>query len=154
MDKNSLQNGGQGDLPLDDLQSDELAALDDLFALARGTGGADDAFQPSMGLMDRVMSDALAAQAVPQVPAAEVIAPRAPHPLQPAFWRNALAALGGWPAMAGLVSASVAGIWIGMNPPSLLSDSAATVLALDSDDYLVDVLPGFSAEIDSTFFEG
>lgn len=144
MDKNRFDKAAQDGVHPDELA--DMAELDDLFALAQ-----DHTVQPRMDLMDRVLSDALAVQALAQRSDEGAAARRRPTV---GFWRSALAALGGWPAMAGLVTASVAGVWIGMNPPEVLSDGAATVLALDSDAYMVDVLPGFSTEIDAALFEG
>lgn len=67
-------------------------------------------------LLARVLADAYAEQ--------DAIAPTAPA--RPAFrqnggWMRGLYdALGGWPAMAGLATAAVVGVWIGFNPPSAL----------------------------------
>lgn len=95
---------------------------------------------PSPDLMQRVLDDALAAQtggaaAVPVRVAA------------PGRWRQFLSAIGGWPAVAGLATAGVAGIWIGVNPPAAVSDTAATYLSVGSDTYLVDPLPGFQFDM-------
>lgn len=122
--------------PMDKHSLDD-AALDDLFATARV-----QAPQPSFDLMDRVLSDALSVQEL-----AEADTP-VPQVKSEPFWRAALAALGGWPAMAGLATACVGGVWIGINPPDLVSDSATVFFALETDSYLVDAMPGFSADFD------
>lgn len=110
------------------------AELDALFSSAR-----DQDTVPSMALMDRVMSDALAVQALAETTAA---------PVKPArWWSGALAAIGGWPAMAGLATACVSGIWIGVNPPDMVTDSAYALFSLETDAYLVDVVPGLSLDL-------
>jgi hypothetical protein len=62
-----------------------------------------------------------------------------------AGWREALAALGGWPALAGLAAASLVGVWIGAAPPDglapLLSPLGAGTFVLDETG--VDPLSGF-----------
>ena len=84
-------------------------ALENLFDVARANpvGVPDD-------LMARVMQDA--------------------HDLQPkpAFtgWRGWLNAIGGMPAMGGLITATCVGFWIGVAPPDGLSDLAGQVIGL------------------------
>lgn len=88
--------------------------LEGFFEAARRT-----APEPSPDLLARVLADAARAQARPQPP----------RPVRQAVgggtrvprWRQFVDALGGWPAMAGLVSAGVAGLWLGVNPPDALS---------------------------------
>lgn len=55
-----------------------------------------------------------------------------------------LDALGGWPAIAGLSAAALAGVWIGVNPPQALADfsSDLAVYATAGDDFTTDFLPG------------
>ncbi|MEM8774623.1 MAG: hypothetical protein AAGF53_06290 [Pseudomonadota bacterium] len=50
-----------------------------------------------------------------------------------------LEALGGWPSLAGLSTAAVAGVWIGVAPPDSLALTAQTLLQSD-----VDVLSDFT----------
>ena len=73
---------------------------------------------------------------------------------RPGILSQLLAVLGGWPAMAGLATAGVAGLWIGAVPPAGLVNLAASVGALGSaaedDLYLVDALPGFTSTLDLT----
>lgn len=68
-----------------------------------------------------------------------------------------LAAIGGWPAMAGLATAGVAGLWIGIAPPAALADVAGTLTqgvagfaanSASDDLYLVDPVPGFALALD------
>jgi len=73
----------------------------------------------SAGLMARVLADAEALQRVDLTGT-----PR---------WRTWLAALGGWPAVAGLGLAACAGLWIGIAPPLAIGDA---VLVLTGSDFL------------------
>lgn len=98
---------------------------------------ADRAAPPdaSDALLTRVLADALAEQAVRAQASAAV---------QPGFGHRLVAVLrdlGGWPAVAGLVAATVAGLWIGISPPPALLDNAQGLWAADSTDYLVDIAP-------------
>lgn len=68
--------------------------------------------QPSDALMARVLADAEAMQ-----PKSEPL----PRPVRRQGW---LAALGGWPALAGLATATVAGITIGVADPASIGDLA------------------------------
>ena len=43
-------------------------------------------------------------------------------------WRDWIAALGGWPAMSGLMAAGVAGLWIGVAPSETMSDVMAGMM--------------------------
>jgi hypothetical protein len=86
--------------------------LDDLFAEARGV-----ASEPSDALTARVLADAAEA--------------RAPSPIsvpQPNLWSRFMDAIGGWPAVSGLAAATVAGIWIGVAPPTSVQDVTSTLI--------------------------
>lgn len=37
--------------------------------------------------------------------------------------------IGGWPALAGLSSAAIAGVWIGLSQPDMLSDPLSSVIS-------------------------
>lgn len=87
--------------------------LDHLFAEARDLRPA-----PGADLMARILADA---EAVAMERAA-------PVPLARIAWLDWVRALGGWPAVGGLVASTVAGLWIGVAPPAGLSDLAALVL--------------------------
>ena len=80
--------------------------LEEFFAEARALRPV-----PSDDLMARLLADADRER--PQPLAAPVVARGG--------WRNWIAALGGWPAMGGLVAATVTGVWIGAAPPARLS---------------------------------
>ncbi|MEO1779805.1 MAG: dihydroorotate dehydrogenase [Pseudomonadota bacterium] len=62
--------------------------------------------QPSADLVARILAEAEAAQ-----PKA------APTPERPPWWRSLLEGLGGAPAIGGLLTATVAGLWIGAAQP-------------------------------------
>ena len=113
--------------------SEEFPELARHFAAARKAGA-----KPSEALMARVLVDAEAAQAGFH----ETAAPPMRTGRMPQLFR----VLGGWPAMAGLLAATVAGIWIGVNPPRDLSVGVSEVtqayLGIDDAIYLVDIAPG------------
>lgn len=109
--------------------------LDDLFAEARAQEAT-----PSADFMQRVLDDALAVQPAPMAPVSR----------RTSRLRQFLNAVGGWPAMAGLATAGVAGLWIGVNPPDTLATTAETLLGTENDLYLVDLMPGY----DFTLAEG
>ena len=88
--------------------------LDDLFASARA-----QTTQPSDELMARVLADAVAVQS-----AQSAFADAAP----PGLWDRMLDVLGGWPAISGLAAATVAGVWIGVAPPSTVQDLTADIV--------------------------
>jgi hypothetical protein len=105
--------------------------LDAFFAAAK-TDGA----RPSPALMARILQDAAAEQ-----PRAAPTAPR------PRFTLAALvAALGGGGALAGLATATVAGLWIGLAPPIAVEDFAATLWVSGEGDS-VDLIPDLEGMI-------
>ena len=91
---------------------------------------------PAPDFMARVLADALDAQAAA---VSVTVAPRPPSRL-----RQLLAAIGGWPAVAGLATAGVAGLWIGVNPPASIMTTAESFLGTTvTDQYLVDLMPSY-----------
>ena len=113
----------------DDEQTE--AALAPFLAAARA-----EAPLPSPELLARVLEAAEAEQARIARPA------RGPAP------RGGLCArirqgLGGWPALAGLTAAGLAGLWVGLALPVGVLDGG--------DDYVVDVAPGFAIEAGGDF---
>ncbi|WP_457646798.1 hypothetical protein [Profundibacter sp.] len=92
---------------------------------------------PSDDLMARVLADAEAQQM------ANVPAPAA----QPGLFTSLWAAIGGWPTVAGMATATLVGIWIGISPPAPLEEIIA---GNTLDTYLVDLLPAFGDD----FVEG
>lgn len=67
-------------------------------------------------LLNRVFADALAAQPAP-------VGERR----QSGRLRRFLSAIGGWPAIAGMAAATLAGVWIGVSPPAGLNDVAEII---------------------------
>ncbi|ARE39621.1 Dihydroorotate dehydrogenase [Rhodovulum sp. P5] len=86
--------------------------LDTLFAAAR-----TDRTEPSAAFLDRVMDDAMAAC---PAPAPERSARRS-RPAPRGVLAGLVAALGGWPAMGGLATAGLFGLWIGYAAPGPLT---------------------------------
>lgn len=92
--------------------------LDALFAEAR-----DAAPVPSGDLLARIMADAegeIATRAAGEQAQREAMRPRSRHPLIVAM----VAALGGWRSVAGLATAGVAGLAIGLGAPSVVTSLA------------------------------
>ncbi len=101
--------------------------------------------EPSSDLMARVLADAQSVQAQKRA------APAAPAPR--GYLRQLLEALGGWPAVAGLSAAGVAGVWLGLGPMAGVSDTVANYLGVSVPPvYSVDVMPG--AELGLAWEEG
>ena len=96
--------------PLDDFELDALLA-----------DAARDAPVPSDDLMARIMIDAQAEIAVAPV--------ARPAEIRQGWLASIIASIGGWPAAAGLATAAVTGLMIGLVPPTSLLELA--------DDYLV-----------------
>lgn len=116
--------------------------LNDLELDALFTSARQQEMPVSEDLMARVLQDALTTQAALSAEGAE-----APASVAPGWWPSLLSAVGGWPSVAGLATAGVAGLWIGISPPDLLSESAENLLQLDSDLFLVDVAAGYSFDL-------
>lgn len=116
--------------------------LDGLLAEARR-----DTAPLSDDLFARIMADAADVRAAPR--------PVALPPPRPSLLALLGAALGGWPAAAGLGTAALAGVWIGVAPPAplvqagVLPASTAQVgpaePAGDTAYELGDLMPGFDA---------
>lgn len=97
--------------------------LETLFETAR----ADD-IQPSETLMSAIVADAAKHQPRDE----PLAAPSAPARPKAGFWRDLAAAIGGWPSMAGLVSATVAGVWIGFAAPTQVETLSGGLILSDS----------------------
>ena len=87
----------------------EDAALERLFEAARATPP-----EVPQGLMARILADAQNQQ-----------------PMR-GGWRAWLGAMGGMPALGGLVTATCVGVWIGVAPPEQLPDLGGLVLGLET----------------------
>jgi len=105
--------------------------LDNLFAQARLAGP-----MPSTDLMARILSDAEQHQ---QLAAGFV---RAAVPPRQGLWASMLAAIGGGAALAGLSTATIAGLWLGMAQPASFTAVTETFLSTKTLD-TVDLIPGF-----------
>ena len=101
-------------------ERDDMAELDAAFAAAR-----DAQPEPSDALMARIMADAAAVQAG-RVAAVRPSARRARR------GAKVLALLGGWPALGGLVTATVAGVWLGLNPPPQMENLTFSYLGVET----------------------
>jgi hypothetical protein len=90
--------------------------LDDLFAAARDA-------RPAMPdhLTAAILQDAARQQAGSRPPAGQANRRSGRW----AVLGQLIVAIGGWPAMGGLVAASAAGMWIGLAPPDFLPDPGA-----------------------------
>lgn len=90
-------------------------------------------------LMARILADATGVQAATAQAAARPVA-RPATAGRPGLWRRLSETLGGRGALAGLLSATLAGLWLGFSPPdqiapltrtvsqTVLGDNAATML--------------------------
>ncbi|MDU8927128.1 hypothetical protein RXV86_07005 [Alisedimentitalea sp. MJ-SS2] len=115
--------------------------LDDFFQAAQSAQAP-----ASEALMARVMQDALAVQAENAAPAG--VPSRGGRT---GVFTGLFAALGGWPAMAGLGTAAVAGLWIGFSPALGLGDAVNTALGVQSTDTL---FGDYATGYDFAFEEG
>lgn len=105
---------------------DKTEELDVFFAAAR-----QQTDTLSEDLTNRMLGDALAVQAQ----FAPVVQERQ---ARPGLWRQLVSAVGGWPAMGGLVAACATGIWIGVAPPDFVPDPLTLVGQTQSDLNLLD----------------
>ena len=103
--------------------------LDDLFAQARASE-----VLPSDALMARVLADA-DAQLRPEI--APDIAPE-----HGAFY-GFLQMIGGWPALSGVAAAGVAGLWVGLAPPSTVEGWVADLIGTTTQVALMPDFDGF-----------
>lgn len=60
-----------------------------------------------------------------------------PRELSRQIWRQFVSAVGGWPALGGLVAASLSGLWIGLAPPSFLPDPIESFASYSSGSQVV-----------------
>ncbi len=105
--------------------------LEPLFEAARA-----EAPQPSAELMARILADAQAHLPTPTpAPVAAMRPVRAVQPVRRGWLAGLLAALGGWPSVAGMATATVAGLWLGFAQPEALTTLSGGAL-----------LPGATAE--------
>lgn len=104
--------------------------------------------QPSVELMARIMADAQTHSPAAQV--AQTPQPTMRPTMRPTVRRGVFAglldAVGGWPSLAGMATATVAGVWIGFSQPAGLDLVAEQLLGTSDMTYLVDLVPAFDTE--------
>jgi hypothetical protein len=111
------------------------AALEAVFEAARA-----DAPLPSEALLARIMADADATVAERARPARAALR-------RPGLLAALIGALGGWPAVASMVTATVAGVWLGFAAPDEFNTLAGGLLLDDDSGFttsyeLEDIMPG------------
>tara|TARA_R100000322_G_scaffold153547_2_gene112009 strand:+ start:628 stop:990 length:363 start_codon:yes stop_codon:yes gene_type:complete len=101
--------------------------------------GRETAPLPSADLLNRIAADA---EVVDGARAASVAA----RPPRRGVFAAMTDAIGGWPALAGMATAAVAGVWIGVAQPVALTSLTGGVLgAATTGTYeLEDLMPGYS----------
>ena len=108
--------------------------LDSLFVTARAERPS-----PSAGLTARIMADADSVQAAFRT---------APVPARPRRWSGWIAALGGNGVLAGLATATLAGLWLGFSQPApvlTLTQTVSDAYAADAGLGAVELIPSLDA---------
>ena len=96
---------------------------DDMMLESLFEAGRAEAPVPSQDLMARILADAQANMPAP----APIV--RAARPVRRGLLAGLLAAVGGWPSVATMATATVAGIWLGFAQPDTLNTlSGGTLL--------------------------
>ena len=113
--------------------------MDDAGLDAFFDAGRADQLAASPRLMERVMADAVA-----EADARDLYA-GARRVQTPGLLASALATIGGWPAAAGLATATAAGIWIGAVQPEALGDLAYSWVEGDTLYDYSELMPGLDA---------
>ena len=131
--------------------------LDDMALEAFFEAGRAKPPQPSQDLMARIMADAVAEMPAPR-PIARPVTPPARKPVRkPGLLAGLIAGIGGWPALAGMATATVAGVWIGFAQPDTLNTWAGGALLSTSDTAtsydLEDLVPSYGS-FDTLLEEG
>lgn len=98
----------------------ETDLLDDAQLEAFFEAGREDVPELSDSFMAALLQDADLAQPQP----AALASPRVKRSL----WQDIIAQIGGWPALAGMATATVAGVWIGFAAPDQLETLSGGVL--------------------------
>ena len=75
-----------------------------------------DAAMPSDDLVSAILADATQHQRQPEAAFSDVREDRARR----GGWASLISAIGGWPALTGMATATVAGVWIGFAAPAQL----------------------------------
>jgi hypothetical protein len=108
--------------------------LESLFAAARAGRPS-----PSAGLTARITADADAVQSAFRP---------APAPVRPRRWSGWIAALGGNGVLAGLATATLAGLWLGFAQPApvlTLTQTLSDALAADAGLGAVELIPALDS---------
>lgn len=107
---------------------------------------------PSDALMAAILDDAAMQQAradVTSVPSPDILSVLGEDRRAGGFWADLRASVGGWPALAGMATATIVGVWIGFAAPTRLEAiSGGLVLsgdysATDETYALEDLAPGY-----------
>ena len=93
-----------------DMLDDQM--LDAFFDAARS-----EVTEPSTGLVSAILADAAAHQ---PGAAGRGVSDGRDTRQQPNVWSRITSAIGGWPALAGMATATLAGVWIGFAAPTQL----------------------------------
>jgi len=122
--------------------------LDDAALEAFFEAGRARAPEPGPDLMARIMADA-DAEIDARAPIASPVATPAARRARNGFWAALVSGIGGWPAVASMATAAVAGVWLGFASPDQLNSLAGGLLptedATSEAAYeLEDLLPGYS----------
>ncbi len=122
------------------------APLEELFATARQTRpdvpmALQAAILADAVLQQKTRSEVLARQSADLAAgqSADLAATQTAgrHSTAHRLWRQFSAAVGGWPAFGGMAAASLAGLWIGLAPPSFLPDPVERFAAFSSGSQLI-----------------
>ncbi|MCB1358498.1 MAG: dihydroorotate dehydrogenase [Maritimibacter sp.] len=97
--------------------------LDDAGLEAFFAAGRTHAPEPGADLMARILADAGA-----EIDARDATLAAARRRRRPGLWAGLVAAIGGWPALASMATAAVAGVWLGFASPAMLSSVTGGLL--------------------------
>ncbi len=101
----------------------------------------EDVPTPDDALMARILADADAVQADRDA----MTAPALPQAAKPdTLITQIIKTIGGWPGLAGLATAGIAGVWIGVSAPATLMQTSELLLLGAGDDAIVDMDPGYA----------
>lgn len=102
----------------------------------------DEPEEVSPDLLERVLADAYDAQ---DLLAVEAFVEPQPEPAERSrgLLGSLLDTIGGWPAVAGLATATVAGVWIGYNPPAAFDTLTLTLMDSSYGASIGETLPDF-----------
>lgn len=98
--------------------------------------GRDKPLEPSADFLGRILSDAEQVQA--GFASSETVVATSEG-----WFASMLGAIGGWPSLAGLATATVAGLWIGFSSPTTVDGLASGYLGVGETVELVDLFPDF-----------